>query len=212
MLVPGLLLLGIDARFVAAASLFLQVLVIPVAAGSHYRVGHFNRKLAIPLIIGGMIGAFIGPFVAAQLPKDVIARLVAAMIITVGVIVFATLRRGAPRIRPRGRRRAPGARRGHRHRRPASRPASPAPGWGPVGGTMLLLSRIDPKQAIGSSLFARVFMAIAAVVGLRHQRGRVPEHRAQLVDRRAAARRLDRADDPRARWSSPSSAASGQRS
>src|SRR5262245_33631284 len=57
-LVPGLLLIGIDARFAAALSLFLQVLVIPLAAGSHYRMGNFSRNVAIPLVIGGMIGAF----------------------------------------------------------------------------------------------------------------------------------------------------------
>ena len=38
-----------------------------------------------------MIGAFVAPFFAAALPKDVIARLVAAMIMCVGVIVLATL-------------------------------------------------------------------------------------------------------------------------
>ena len=42
-LVPGLLLLGLDARFVAALSLFLQVLVIPIAAGSHIRLGNFSK-------------------------------------------------------------------------------------------------------------------------------------------------------------------------
>jgi uncharacterized membrane protein YfcA len=31
--------------------------------------------------------------------------------------------------------------------------------------TMLILSRIDPRQAIGSSLFARIFMAASAVIG-----------------------------------------------
>jgi uncharacterized protein len=162
-LVPGLLLLGIDARFAAAASLFLQVLVIPVAAGSHYRVGHFNRKLAIPLIIGGMTGAFIGPFVAAQLSKETIARLVAVMIIGVGLLVFATLRRGslgavrAPDDVPQGRVAGIGTVAGF-----AS--GVSGAGWGPVGGTLLLLSRIDPKQAVGSSLFARIFMACSAVV------------------------------------------------
>ena len=69
-LVPGLLLLGIDARFAAAASLFLQVLVIPLAAGSHYKMGNFTRRSFVPLVIGGMIGAFIGPFFAPTLPKD----------------------------------------------------------------------------------------------------------------------------------------------
>jgi uncharacterized membrane protein YfcA len=163
-LVPGLLLLGVDPRFAAAASLFLQVLVIPVAAGSHYRVGHFNRKLAIPLIIGGMTGAFIGPFVAAQLSKETIARFVALMIIGVGLLVFATLRRGtlgavrAPDDVPQGRVAGIGTVAGF-----AS--GVSGAGWGPVGGTLLLLSRIDPKQAVGSSLFARVFMAISAVVG-----------------------------------------------
>ena len=43
-LVPGLLLLGVDARFAAAASLFLQVLVIPLGAGAHYRMGNVSRS------------------------------------------------------------------------------------------------------------------------------------------------------------------------
>ena len=86
-----MLLLGIDARFAAALSLFLQVMVIPLAAGSHYKMGNFSKKVALPLVIGGMIGAFIGPFFAAALPKDVIARVVAAMIVFVGAIVLATL-------------------------------------------------------------------------------------------------------------------------
>ena len=38
-------------------------------------------------------------------------------------------------------------------------------GWGPLGVKMLILTRIDPKKAIGSSLFARIFMAAAAVIG-----------------------------------------------
>ena len=60
-LVPGLLLLGVDPRFAAAASLFLQVLVIPIGAGAHYRLGNVTRTIALPLILGGVVGAFIGP-------------------------------------------------------------------------------------------------------------------------------------------------------
>lgn len=163
-LVPGLLLLGIDARFAAAASMFLQVLVIPLAAGSHYRLGNFSRAVAVPLVIGGVIGAFIGPFFAALLPKDMIARFVAAMIVLVGVIVLATLRFGGL-----------GAVRDHSDV-PSRRVAGigltagfssgiSGAGWGPIGVKLLILARIDPRQAIGSSLFARVFMAAAAVVG-----------------------------------------------
>src|SRR3954453_19158278 len=162
-LVPGLLLLGIDARFAAALSLFLQVLVIPLAAGSHYKMGNFNKKVALPLVIGGMIGAFAGPFFAAALPKDAIARLVAAMIVLVGAIVLATLRfTGLGEVRadndvPNGRVGGIGLTAGF-----AS--GISGAGWGPIGVKLLILTRINPKQAIGSSLFARIFMAASAVV------------------------------------------------
>lgn len=163
-LVPGLLLLGVDARFAAAASLFLQVLVMPLAAGSHYRLGNFSRSVALPLLIGGVIGAFVGPFFAAALPKDAIARFVAGMIVLVGVIVLATLRfSGLGQVRsdddiPSARVAGIGLAAGF------SSGISGA-GWGPIGVKLLILTRIDPRQAIGSSLVARVFMAAAAVVG-----------------------------------------------
>jgi uncharacterized protein len=163
-LVPGLLLLGVDARFAAAASLFLQVLVIPLAAGSHYRLGNFSRNVAVPLLIGGVIGAFIGPFFAAALPKDVIARLVSAMIVLVGVIVLATLRMtGLGKIRSDDE--IPKRQVGGIGLVAGFSSGISGAGWGPIGVKLLILSRIDPRQAIGSSLFARIFMAAAAVVG-----------------------------------------------
>lgn len=163
-LVPGLLLLGVDPRFAAAASLFLQVLVIPLGAGAHYRMGNVSRSIAVPLIAGGMIGAFVGPFFAVALPSDIIARLVAAMIVFVGVIVLATLKwRGLGTVRaandiPTGRVAGVGLAAGF------SSGISGA-GWGPIGVKLLILLRIEPKAAIGSSLMGRVFMASAAVVG-----------------------------------------------
>jgi len=163
-LVPGLLLLGIDARFAAALSLFLQVLVIPLAAGSHYKMGNFSRKVALPLVIGGMIGAFIGPFFAAALPKDVIARVVSALIVFVGAIVLATLNfKGLGEVRADND--VPNARVGGIGLTAGFASGISGAGWGPLGVKMLILARIDPKKAIGSSLFARIFMAAAAVVG-----------------------------------------------
>lgn len=163
-LVPGLLLLGVDARFAAAASLFLQVLVIPLGAGAHYRMGNFSRSVAVPLIIGGMTGAFIGPFFAAALPKDLIARLVSAMIVGVGVLVLATMRLGGlGEIRAEGD--VPSARVGGIGLGAGFASGISGAGWGPIGVKLLILSRIDPKQAIGSSLVGRIFMAAAAVVG-----------------------------------------------
>ncbi|HUP82863.1 MAG TPA: sulfite exporter TauE/SafE family protein [Candidatus Limnocylindria bacterium] len=163
-LVPGLLLLGVDARFAAACSLFLQVLVIPLAAGSHYRMGNFNKKVALPLVIGGVIGAFIGPFFAAALPKEWIVRFVSAMIVFVGLIVLATLRfTGLGKVRDESD--VPNAQVGGIGLLAGFSSGVSGAGWGPIGVKLLILSRIDPRQAIGSSLFARIFMAASAVLG-----------------------------------------------
>lgn len=163
-LVPGLLLLGVDARFAAAVSLFLQVLVIPLGASAHYRLGNVTRTIAIPLIIGGVTGAFVGPFFAAALPKDVIARIVAGVIVAVGVMVLATLKWGGLGD-VRAPEKVPAAQIGGIGLVAGFASGMSGAGWGPLGVKMLILSRLEPRLAIGSSLFGRVFMAAAAVVG-----------------------------------------------
>ena len=163
-LVPGLLLLGVDARYAAVASLFLQVLVIPLGAGAHYRQGNVSRIVALPLILGGVTGAFIGPFFAAALPKDVIARVVAGLIVLVGVAVLATLHWGGlGSVRPLNE--TPRVRVGGIGLTAGFASGISGAGWGPIGVKLLILTRIEPRIAIGSSLFGRIFMAIAAVVG-----------------------------------------------
>jgi uncharacterized membrane protein YfcA len=163
-LVPGLLLLGVDPRFAAAASLFLQVIVIPLGAGAHIRLGNVRRPIALPLIAGGILGAFIGPFFAAALPKEVLARVVAGAIVFVGLLVLATLHLGGlgrarePHEVPRGKVAGVGLLAGF-----AS--GVSGAGWGPIGVKLLILLRIEPREAIGSSLLGRVFMASSAVIG-----------------------------------------------
>lgn len=163
-LVPGLLLLGVDARFAAAASLFLQVLVIPLGAGAHARLGNLSRHVAVPLIVGGIVGAFAGPYVAATLPKEGIARIVAGVIVLVGLLVLATLRFGGM-ARPERVEDVPRARIGGVGLLAGFASGVSGAGWGPIGVKLLLLLGIEPRQAIGSSLLGRVFMALAAVLG-----------------------------------------------
>ncbi len=170
-LVPGLLLIRppIDPLFAAALSLFLQVLVIPIGAGTHYRLGNFSRRLAVPLIIGGVAGSFVGPFVssylrgAAILSKDDIARVVSGMIVIVGILVLTTLRMGRLGA-VRDEADVPFARITGIGGLAGFASGISGAGWGPIGVKLLILTRIDPRQAIGSSLFARVFMASAAVL------------------------------------------------
>lgn len=163
-LVPGLMLVGIDARFAAAASLFLQVVVIPLGVGTHTKLGNVRRAIVVPLVAGGAVGAFAGPFVGQMLPKSAVARVVAGTIVLVGLVVLATQRSA------RARRAVPV------ERVPRERIAIvglvagfasgvSGAGWGPIGVKLLILLGIEPRQAIGSSLVGRIFMAIAAVVG-----------------------------------------------
>jgi uncharacterized membrane protein YfcA len=120
--------------------------------------------VALPLVIGGVIGAFVGPFFAAALPKDVIARVVAGMIVFVGAMVLATLNfKGLGKVREESD--VPNAKVAGIGLVAGFSSGISGAGWGPIGVKLLILTRIDPRQAIGSSLFARIFMAAAAVVG-----------------------------------------------
>lgn len=162
-LVPGLLLMGVDARFAAAASLFLQMLVIPLGAGAHLRLGNVRRHVALPLIAGGMIGSFAGPFCAAALSKEVLARAVAGVIVLVGLLVLATLHLGGlSSTRPTEE--VPRTRIGGVGLVAGFASGISGAGWGPIGVKLLILLRLDPRQAIGSSLLGRVFMSASAVV------------------------------------------------
>ncbi|MCY2960642.1 MAG: sulfite exporter TauE/SafE family protein, partial [Planctomycetota bacterium] len=162
-LVPGLLLLGVDARFSAAVSMFLQVLVIPLGAGAHVRLGNVRKHVAVPLIVGGMAGSFTGPFLAASLPKDVVGRVVAGVIVAVGVLVLATLRWGGIR-ESRPVEEVSRARIGSVGLVAGLASGISGAGWGPIGVKLLILLRIEPREAIGSSLLGRVFMAATAVI------------------------------------------------
>jgi uncharacterized membrane protein YfcA len=160
-LVPGLLLLGVEPRVAAPLSLFLQVLVIPIGATGHHVLGNVRRSVAAPLLVGGVGGAVGGALVATSVSQDVVARGVGLVIVVIGIIVLASLRPGRPA--PTNRT-DPGA-------RPIGIIGAAAgfasgisgAGWGPIGVKLLLLRGVEPRFAIGSSLVGRVFMALAAI-------------------------------------------------
>lgn len=162
-LVPGLLLLGVHPLFAAPLSLFLQVLIVPFGAGAHVRLGNVSRPLVIPLVIGGVIGAVLGPVVASYFSADAIRLGVEILIIASAILLLVSLplkqmqvSREAgdlPRLRIGGIGAAAGMASG-----------LSGAGWGPMGVTFLILSRIEPRIAVGSSVFGRIFMAAAAVM------------------------------------------------
>jgi uncharacterized membrane protein YfcA len=161
-LVPGLLLLGVDPRVAAPLSLLLQVLVIPIGATSHHALGNVKHRITLPLIVGGVIGSVSGALLASSVPEDLVVRAVGLVIVVVGFIVLASVRTGyasgtvASEEVHRGRIGGIGVVSGF-----AS--GISGAGWGPIGVKLLILSRIEPRHAIGSSLVGRVFMALAAI-------------------------------------------------
>jgi uncharacterized protein len=164
-LVPGLLLFGLEPRVAAPLSLLLQVLVIPLGVGSHALIGNVRRSIALPLTVGGAVGSVTGALVASSVPADVAARAVAVIIVAVGLIVLANLRGiaaergGVERVRV-----TPGAPRvGGIGMLAGLASGVSGAGWGPIGVKLLILAGVEPRYAVGSSLVGRVAMAIAAI-------------------------------------------------
>lgn len=161
-LVPGLLLLGVDPRFAAPLSLFLQVLIVPFGAGAHYRLGNVKRGVVIPLVIGGVIGALLGPVLASFFEPDIIRLAVELLIIVAAILLLVSLPLKNMQVtRELGD--EPTARIGVIGTASGMASGLSGAGWGPMGVTLLILSRIEPRFAVGSSVFGRVFMAAAAV-------------------------------------------------
>ena len=192
----------------AVASLFLQVLVIPLGASAHYRVGNVSRIVAMPLILGGVTGAFIGPFFAAALPKDVIARVVAGLIVLVGVAVLATLHWGGlGSVRPLNE--TPRGRVGGIGLTAGFASGISGAGWGPIGVKLLILTAYRAAHrhrlvAVRAHLHGR-----GRGRRLCRQLDRVQGRQARLLAAGAALRGLRAPRCCRARSLSPSSAASG---
>ena len=162
-LVPGLLLLGVHPLFAAPLSLFLQVLIVPFGASAHVRLGNVSRPIVVPLVIGGIIGAVLGPVVASFFEAKTIGIAVELLIILSSVLLLVSLPLKRMQVS-----REPGA-------EPTARIAGigtvsgmfcgiSGAGWGPMGVTLLILSRLEPRVAVGSSVFGRIFMAAAAVI------------------------------------------------
>ena len=161
-LVPGLLLLGLDPRVVAPLSLFLQVLVIPIGATSHHAMGHVKRHITVPLVIGGVFGSVSGALLASSVPREVVTRGVAAIIIMVGLLVLTSLRTGYAAVSVDNDK-VHQSRIGGIGLVSGFASGISGAGWGPIGVKLLILSRVEPRYAIGSSLVGRIFMAAAAI-------------------------------------------------
>jgi uncharacterized protein len=161
-LVPGLLLLGVPPAVAAPLSLLLQVVVIPLGATSHAAVGHVRRSITVPLIIGGVAGSVGGALLASSVSAEVVARAVSLVIVVVGLIVLANVISG-PAAGPVEHVDVHATRIGTIGGVAGFASGISGAGWGPIGVKLLIVSGIEPRYAIGSSLVGRIAMAVAAV-------------------------------------------------
>ncbi len=162
-LVPGMLLLGVHPLFAAPLSLFLQVLIVPFGASAHVRLGNVSRPLVIPLVVGGIIGAILGPVLASFFSADTIRLAVEVLIIVSAILLLVSLPLKQMQV-SRADGDVPTARVGVIGTGSGLASGLSGAGWGPMGVTLLILSRIEPRVAVGSSVFGRIFMAAAAVL------------------------------------------------
>ncbi len=174
-LVPGLLLLGVAPVVVAPLSLMLQILVVPVGVTTHLALGNVRWAITLPLIVGGIAGSVGGAVAASVVAPALVARAVSLVIIVIGLVLLANIA-----LRPR---RAPGGRPVPRGRVGGIGVVAgfasgiSGAGWGPIGVKLLLLTGIQPSQAIGSSLVGRFFMAVAAIATYIVIASQAPGHR-----------------------------------
>jgi uncharacterized membrane protein YfcA len=162
-LVPGLLLLGVHPLFAAPLSLFLQVLIVPFGASAHVRLGNVSRPIVVPLVAGGILGAVMGPVLASFFEADTIRIAVELLIILSAILLLVSLPLKQMQVsREPGD--EPAARIGAIGTVSGMASGISGAGWGPMGVTLLILSRLEPRVAVGSSVFGRIFMAAAAVV------------------------------------------------
>jgi uncharacterized membrane protein YfcA len=162
-LVPGLLLLGAHPLFAAPLSLFLQVLIVPFGASAHVRLGNVSRPIVVPLVIGGVTGAVMGPVLASFFEADQIRLAVELLIILSAILLLVSLPMKQMQV-SRDPGDEPTARIGAIGGVSGMASGVSGAGWGPMGVTLLILSRLEPRVAVGSSVFGRIFMAAAAVL------------------------------------------------
>ncbi|MEM3723181.1 MAG: sulfite exporter TauE/SafE family protein [Candidatus Hadarchaeales archaeon] len=164
--VPGLILLGVDPTVAISSSLLMHALISPLGGLYHYKLGNWRRKIFIPLVLAGMLGAFVGAGISTQLPAKELTILVGLSTTAAGASIVVkfprpnnnnlSLKSLAKKLR--GPRISSvllvGLVAGLIH-------GALGTGWGPLGVPLLILIGTIPQTAVGSSLLARFFVALA---------------------------------------------------
>ena len=87
-LVPLLLWLGVPVLTAVGLSQAVQVPIAMLATIGHLWTSHFDLRLAVVLAIGIAVGSAVGARIAHAIPTLALARLVAIVLVSVGLLVL----------------------------------------------------------------------------------------------------------------------------
>lgn len=162
-LMPALLLLGIEPRVAVASSLIAQLVTVPLGGASHASFGHVRVRIVAPLLGAGFLGTFAGAQFSISIGEFLLTILIAVSTIVMGILVLTRVvfEVGAGRKDERAVRWQALVVIGLVAGFAASAFGT---GWGPVGVSLLLLAGIAPKLAVGSSVTARAPIALSATL------------------------------------------------
>lgn len=152
-----LLSVGVPPAAATSAVHLSEVFTTGFSGFSHWRMGNFNRKLFLRLLIPGTIGAVAGAYLVSVIDGAILKPFISAYLLIMGVYI---LRKAFI----------------HHQAQAAShdRPVAPLAlfggfvdsvgggGWGPVVTTSLLGRGHAPKETIGSVNSAEFFLTIAS--------------------------------------------------
>lgn len=151
---------------IASASIHLAEVGTTLASGvSHWRFGNVDWSVVRRMAVPGCVGAFVGATVLSSVDGDVIKPWTAAILLGLGVIVFARFGFGMGAFRPR---RAALSRRasGGLGLTAGFIDAVGGGGWGPVATpTLLTATDMEPRKVVGSVDTSEFVVSAAASVG-----------------------------------------------
>jgi uncharacterized membrane protein YfcA len=147
--------MGVSPAAASASVHAAEVFTTAASAGSHAANRNVNWKLFGPLALGGIVGGVLGAFVLTSIDGDVVKPWVVAWLGLMGLIILWRAWKGTrPKVLS--------------WKRPAPLgfiggffDAIGGGGWGPVVTSTLLGSGAEPRQAIGTTNAAELFVASA---------------------------------------------------
>jgi uncharacterized membrane protein YfcA len=154
-----LLTLGLAPAAASAAVHTAEVFTSGVSGFSHWRLGNFNKRLFLILLVPGIIGGFIGAYLLVSIPGSIIKPFVAAYLFVMGVLIFVRALRGVTKSEPEVTNRL-----GLLALAGGFFDAIGGGGWGPVVTSSLVANGHHPRYSIGTVNLAEFFVTLVQVL------------------------------------------------